>query len=479
MKHTTGFLQVAALGIALFCISVPQAQAYIDGGGQQITLPEVLLEFHSIAIVHVDKCDAKRGVIRYKLIEQLKGKKGGDAKHQIQFDGQPPRLVMEMKSGQIAMIFTECFDNRSLGFLEGHWYWTTPIGDGWERGPIRDDFQHTFAGTAAELADTVKKLLRGKAVVVRCKSAVGADLEFVRYTIRDAHRKALVPDPAGPSFKDKPVADWTKRLSDKDARIRLQAALALAQYGPAAKAAVSGLCKVLQADSSEVRYAAATALGAIGPEAKAGLNALIHALDDKDWFVAVAAAQALEKLGPAAKAAVPALTRVLQPRDAVKDYRPIRCAAVALALVKIDPQAKVVKPALALVVDKLLDDDRQDNDGSRVVGAQTLGQFGPAAKPAVGALVRRLKDKDATVRIAAADALMKIQPEQQAAPAIQILTAELKNPDVLCRILAAEALGVIGPSAQSATSALAMAARDADPDVRAAATAALERIAPK
>jgi hypothetical protein len=89
----------------------------------------------------------------------------------------------------------------------------------------------------------------------------------------------------------------------------------------------------------------------------------MRALEDKDWFVAVTAAQSLGKWGPDAKAALPALARVLQPRDALKDYRPIRSAAVAVALVKIDPQYEAVKPALGLVVGNLLGDDRQDNDG--------------------------------------------------------------------------------------------------------------------
>jgi HEAT repeat protein len=456
---------------------IAPAPAYIDGGGKQITLPEILLEFHSIAVVQVDKLDGKRGAIRYKLVEQLKGKKGGDAKHQIEFAGQPPPLVKELKPGQTAVVFTECFDNRSLSFLDGAWYWTTPVGDGWERGPIRDDFLHVYAGSAKELAETAKKLLRGKEVVIRCKSAGSPALQFVRYSLRDAHRKALVPDPAGPSFKDKPVGDWAARLTDKNALVRLQAALALAQYGKGARDATGPLGKALKDENAEVRYAAAVALGEIGPDARAALPELMRALEDQDWFVAVTAAQSLGKWGPDAKAALPALARVLQPRDGLKDYRPIRSAAVALALVKIDPQYKAVKPALGLVIGNLLGDDRQDNDGTRVVGAETLGQFGPVALPAVPALLKRLKDKDGTVRIASAAALMKIDPEKHAAQAIQTLTAELKSSDILCRILAADALGEIGALARPAVAALDEAAKGSDPDIRAAASKALKRIA--
>jgi HEAT repeat protein len=478
MHRIDRWILLPLLAAALALVS--PAPAYIDGGGKQITLPEIILEFHSIAIVQVEKVETKRGAVRYKLVEQLKGKKAGDAKHQIQFDGPAPRFVKDMKPGQTAVVFTECFDKRSLSFLDGTWYWTNPVGDGWERGPIRDDFLHVFSGTASELADAVKKLLRGKEVTVRCKSsAPGEALEFVRYTIRDAHRKALVPDPSGPSFKDRPVTEWAKRLADKDAHVRLQAALALGKYGTAAKDAVGGLSKAIKDANPEVRYAAASALGEIGSDAKPGLDALIASLDDKDWFVAVSAAQSLAKLGPAAKSALPALSRVLEPRDQLKDYRPIRSAAVAVALVKIDPQAKVVKPALALVIEKLLNDDRQDSDGTRVVGAQALGQFGPAALSAVGALQKRLKDKDGSVRIAAADALFKIAPEKQGSAAIGLLTAELQSPEVLCRILAAEALGEIGPAARSAVPTLTAATKDGDADVRAAASDALIRVSAK
>jgi HEAT repeat protein len=88
-----------------------------------------------------------------------------------------------------------------------------------------------------------------------------------------------------------------------------------------------------------------------------------------------------------------------------------------------------------------------------------------------------LKDKDGTVRIASAAALMKIDPEKHAAPTIQTLTAELRSSDILCRILAADALGDMGSAARSALAPLDEASKDADPDVSAAASKALKRIA--
>jgi HEAT repeat protein len=108
-----------------------------------------------------------------------------------------------------------------------------------------------------------------------------------------------------------------------------------------------------------------------------------------------------------------------------------------------------------------------------------LGDCGPAAISAVPALVRRLKDEEGDVRVAAALALLKIAPEQQAPSSLAALLAELKNPDLLIRILAADALGGLGTRARDAVPALTNVLRDPEPEVRQAGKDALKKITGK
>ncbi|HXX92326.1 MAG TPA: HEAT repeat domain-containing protein, partial [Planctomycetota bacterium] len=229
----------------------------------------------------------------------------------------------------------------------------------------------------------------------------------------------------------------------------------------------------------EVRYAAVRALGAIVPEAKGVVEGLAQALGDPDWFVRFTAAQSLERFGPRAKGAEPALIQALHPSDAIKDFRPIRCGAALVALARIDPQAREIEGAVAMVVEKLLDYDADDSDGSRVVGAQMLGDCGPLARSAVPALEKRLKDRQEDVRLAAAEALLKIAPDRSPETALGVLSGELKNREVLVRILAAEALGRLGTRARSSEAALESALKDPEPEVRQAVAQALKKISPR
>ena len=95
-----------------------------------------------------------------------------------------------------------------------------------------------------------------------------------------------------------------------------QVADGLARYGPAARAAVPALEKILAAgkDASGCR-AAAKALFNITGDARRPVEALVAMLTAEDTYDRSAAAWALKELGPAAAAAVPALEK------AAADYR--------------------------------------------------------------------------------------------------------------------------------------------------------------
>jgi HEAT repeat protein len=474
-------IKILALVVAVLLAGPAWVSPYIDGGGARITLPEIILEFHTATLIELEKSDVARGGFRFKVVRPLKGKIAAkEVKLQISWEGAPPAPFADMKPGHAAVWFTECFDKRSLTCIDGVWSWTKPSQDGWESGEVRHDFEHVFVGKSAELADAVVKLLSGHDVAARCRRLDNpAELEWVRYSMKTPHNKSLARDPSAPAARSRPVSAWVAELQDPKPHNRVQAGLALSELGPAAREAEAPLAKALKDKDPEVRYAAVHALGAMIPEGKAALDGLAHALSDEDWFVRFSAAQALEKAGPGAKAAVPALVQALHPTDAIKDFRPIRCGAAMVALARIDPHAKELEGGIALVVEKLLDYDADDSDGSRVVGAQMLGECGPLARSAVPALARRLKDKQGDVRVAAAEALVKISPEKETEAALAILTGELKNGEVLVRILAAEALGRLGPVAKEAGAALSAALQDPEPEVRQAAGQALKKIGAK
>jgi len=469
--------------------------AYIDGGGWQVTLPEIVSEFRTVTLVEVEKVNLARGGFRFKLGKPLKGKPDlKDLRLQLTWgEAGPP--FKEMEAGRVAVHFTQSSDKQllpstsspgfenliaqrgCLTFIDGTWFYTTPGADGWQSGTVRRDFELVFIGTTAELADAVTKLLRDQDVTVQCRRRQNtAETQWVRYGLKAPHNKALVRDPAAPAAGSRPDSAWVDDLRDRSSFVRAQAALALAERGPAAREAETALLTTLRDPDPEVRYASVIALGVIVPEGKGAVEGLARALVDDDWFVALSAAQALRNFGERAKPAVPALINALGPRDLLKDFRPVRCGEAMVSLSRIDPQAKELGKAVSLVVGKLLEDERQGSFGARATGARFLGDCGAPALPAVPAIVKLLKDPDGDFRVAAAEALLKIAPRPQGEAALVVLGEALRSPDLLVRLRAVQALGGRGPQARSILAAVRGALQDPEPEVRQAAGDALKKI---
>jgi HEAT repeat protein len=479
--------------VTLLLLASP-APAYIDGGGWQVTLPEIVSEFRTVTLVEVEKVNLSRGGFRFRMGKPLKGKPDGkNLNLQIAW-GEAGAPFKEMEAGRVAVHFTQSCDKQfltgasspgfenliaqraCLTFIDGTWFHTMPAADGWQSGTVRRDFELVFIGTTAELADAVSKLLRGQDAVVRCRRRQNtAETQWVRYTLKAPNNKALARDPSAPAAGSRPVSSWISELRDKSSVVRAQAALALAEIGPAAREAEAALTQALRDPDPEVRYASVVALGATVPEGKAAVDGLARALADEDWFVRLAAAQALQNLGERARPAIPALVNALSPKDLIKDFRPVRCGEAMVALSRIDPSAKELEGAFRLVVGKLLEDERQGSFGARATGTRLLGDCGAAALTTVPALAKLLKDPDGDVRVAAAEALLKIAPEKQGEAALVVLAEALKSPDLLIRLRAAEALAGRGPQAKSVLPALRAVLQDPEPEVRQAAREALKR----
>jgi HEAT repeat protein len=113
----------------------------------------------------------------------------------------------------------------------------------------------------------------------------------------------------------------------------------------------------------------------------------------------------------------------------------------------------------------------------RYRAADTLGQLGPTAKFAVPELRELLKDKNAFVRVKAAEALWKIE---QTSPTIllPILLQAMNEKDARVRAAAPPVIALLGKKAKTALPALVEALKDSNFDVKLSALSALDDLGP-
>jgi HEAT repeat protein len=225
-------------------------------------------------------------------------------------------------------------------------------------------------------------------------------------------------------------------LKDKNWRVRDSAAQALWKIGPDAKAAVPALIEGLRDKKNDhSRWTMAQALGGIGPEAKDAVPVLIEAMEDKDNSIRRWAAVALERIGPGAKAAVPALIA------AAKDKNNSERDNAIAALGAIGPSAKAAVPMLMEALEK-----GESYLSFRCTVAEALGGIGPPAKeavPALAAIARNQLDGEdiayRPTRQAAAEAVMKIDPEYGAKHGIEFAYLDVRLGKIPCVKLAPRA----------------------------------------
>jgi len=242
-----------------------------------------------------------------------------------------------------------------------------------------------------------------------------------------------------------------RALSDKNERVQLAAAHALANTG---KSAVPGLLALLSDMDARLREQAAFTLALEPLEPQLVVPALIKALNDKDGGVRATALGSLGAFGRHAAPAIPALIKALQDKE-------LRDVAV-LSLGRLGPEASAAAPALVEML--------TSGDADRYL-LKTLGAIGPKARPAVPAIIKLLRAENQLLATAAPDALAKIGDAATAVPAlIRALESEVVAAE------AADALGSFGAKARRVVPALAALLHDPQWHIRNAAVEALGAI---
>ncbi len=251
-------------------------------------------------------------------------------------------------------------------------------------------------------------------------TAVPALLQFVADQDKNVQIAAIKALGAIGTEPDKIVPALVGRLKAGDPEVAVAVCQSLRMMESRAAGAVPALIEALGSRHKEVRRWAADVLHTLGPSAREAIPALLQAIKSKDWGLRATAAAALGSIGDAV--AVPALVLLL--KDKVG-------AAATKALGLIGADAAEAVPAL---VDVLA--TAKSSDG-RLIAAEALARIGPAAKAATPALIRRLDDRDADVRIRAAQSLVQLGAGAEAVPS---LVKRLKDPQRFVRMHMARAL---------------------------------------
>jgi HEAT repeat protein len=177
------------------------------------------------------------------------------------------------------------------------------------------------------------------------------------------------------------------------------------------------------------------------------------------WY----AGYVLGTLGPEAAPAVPTLHKVLEKKS---EHEYVRGMA-AWALGRIGPAAEAEIPLLGQTMHSV------GHLAVRRASAESLGNFGPVAKPIAKDLATLLTNDDAITRVNAAVALWKIDRDAKALPALQKMLHDGPAPEPY---LAAVAMGQMEPDAATVAPALIEALHSADRDVRRAAARSLGQL---
>ena len=231
-------------------------------------------------------------------------------------------------------------------------------------------------------------------------AAFGARLDDREEEVRLAALYAL--GRCGPLVSADPPAAIVGALDDRSARNRAAAVSALASFSCNLDPWLPLILRGVEEGEPPVRDACQRALGRFPPPAvsAAAIPTLVAALGSRSRDVRNDAARALRPHArdPRAAVAIPALLALLrEPIDLVRVNRlaidwnyvqgdPAQRAAEVLG--KIAPGTKSAGEVIAALADVV----RSDHPSRRGSAAYALGEFGPAAEPAIPALIHSLRD---------------------------------------------------------------------------------------
>ncbi|MFA5928646.1 MAG: HEAT repeat domain-containing protein [Candidatus Margulisiibacteriota bacterium] len=248
------------------------------------------------------------------------------------------------------------------------------------------------------------------------------------------------------SKEDRELSVIRARMADRDDRIRENAAKALRNMGMAALPDLLILCSDY---SGSVRSSAISAIKHIGTAAiKGAVRELRMMCNDMEWTIRWKAVETIAKLGPESIADLCALTE----HNCLK----VRTKAID-ELGYMEPNAKDAVPYLIEQIDR--SDHHRD---SCIAAVWAVGNMESDAKDALPRLydLCNQKDEDIELHLAAADAIMKIDPNAkppysdivarhvtyEGQKAIPILRELLEHENASVRLAAKDALAKMDPT---------------------------------
>ncbi len=304
----------------------------------------------------------------------------------------------------------------------------------------------------------------------------------------------------GPSCTASPPAALIAALGHSSAAHRAKAVKALASFGCDLDPWLPFLLRSLEHDEPDVRGACWSVFARERPPAfsAAAIPALVAALGSRARIVRARAAWALQPHArePSAAIAIPVLLKLLKEpldRDPGGLERPPGVAvgfgdgdpAVAAAhlLGQVAPRTTAPGDVALALADAVLSEDFERQHAA----IEALGQLGPAAEPAIPALVRILREGLAVQGgsrfvdgYSAITALGRIAPGTNSADAaIAALSEALDSRSeatLHLRLAAIDTLRAFGKTAANAIPRLRACANDSDARVKAWATRTLEAI---
>ena len=277
---------------------------------------------------------------------------------------------------------------------------------------------------------------------------------------------------AGLRYARRTFADWAEQLeTDLHPATRIEAIEALERFGNHGYAAeaIPRITRALDDDSPRVRLAAAVALAQIKvggmdapnrlahcrravfealrlgpPRQRAAVPPLVAALRTDAARIRAGTLEVLAEMGPAAELALPDVLAAVGDRDPVVRMHACRAAG------NIGKFTAAMEPALLAAL-------RDEEPSVRLAAGTSLGRLGPAKESVVEALKRAMHDESELVRrgLARAFATMADNADTIVPALIEALTLSGEaNPDVELALLAIEAVAVLGPKAKAAAPAL-------------------------